>query len=283
VSNARGSYRRLAMRHSAHLRLYKGIPAPTSDAQLNAEGTPLAVRASEPGGLLQLLIIEENARFAVTLRATFETEGFVVAVAATVSQARQQMLDTPPAFVIIDTMAPSHDSYELLRTLRASGNDVPVIVLTTHGDEHDKLRGFWLGADDCITKPVNPLELVARIRVLLRRAHPAFAAPLPRWLRFGDVEINPAARVVKLRGVLVDLRPKEFDLLLALYRQHDRVISRAELLRDVWGYHASTVSRTVDTHMAGLRLKLEDDPLAPRHLVTLWTAGYVLRLEAEPK
>ena len=145
------------MRRSAHLRLYKGIPAPTSNAQLNAEGTALAGSASDPGGSLQLLIIEENARFAVTLRTTLETEGFVVAVAATVPQARQQMLDTPPAFVIIDTMAPSHDSYELLRTLRASGNDIPVIVLTTHGDEHDKLRGFWLGADDCITKPVNPL------------------------------------------------------------------------------------------------------------------------------
>src|ERR1700734_802909 len=269
------------MRRSAHLRLYKGIPAPTSNAQLNAEGTALAGSASDPGGSLQLLIIEENARFAVTLRTTLETEGFVVAVAATVSQARQQMLDTPPAFVIIDTMAPSHDSYELLRTLRASGNDVPVIVLTTDGDDHDKLRGFWLGADDCITKPVNPLELVARIRVLLRRAHPAFAAPLPRWLRFGDVEINPAARVVKLRGVPVDLRPKEFDLLLALYRQHDRVVSRAELLRDVWGYDASTVSRTVDTHMAGLRLKLEMDPLHPRHLLTVRTAGYLLRQEPE--
>ena len=182
------------MRHSAHLRLYKGIPASPSKAQLNAEGTALAESASEPGGPLQLLIIEENARFAVTLRTTLETEGFVVAVAATVSQARQRMLDAPPAFVIIDTMAPSHDSYELLRTLRASGNDVPVIVLTTHGDEQDKLRGFWLGADDCIAKPVNPLELVARIRVLLRRAHPALAyrfdTPDGAIVFSGDTTVN---------------------------------------------------------------------------------------------
>jgi DNA-binding response OmpR family regulator len=125
--------------------------------------------------------------------------------------------------------------------------------------------------------------LLARIRALLRRAHPGFAAAPPRWIRFGDIAICPAARAVQRNGVVVELRPKEFDLLLALYRQHDRVVSRAELLRDVWGYHSSTISRTVDTHMAGLRLKLEADPLTPRHLLTVRTAGYMLRRDAEPR
>jgi DNA-binding response OmpR family regulator len=235
----------------------------------------------QPGDPLRVLVVEDNTHFATTLRNNLEIEGFVVDLASTVTQGQQQILNAPPGLVILDIMLPGRDGYELLRTLRANGNSVPVVVLTARRDEQDKLRGFGLGADDFITKPINLLELLARIRALLRRAHPAFVAPTPQWIRFGDIEICPPARSVRRSGVPVDLRPREFELLLALFRQHDRVVSRAELLRDVWGYHSSTVSRTVDTHMAGLRQKLEADPLNPRHLLTVRTAGYLLRQHAE--
>ena len=233
------------------------------------------------GSPLRVLIVEDNAHFAATLRNSLEIEGFVVDIAPTVSQGLRQVFEAPPGLVILNSMLPGDDGFELLRTLRASGSDVPVIVLTARRDEQEKLHGFGLGADDFMTQPVHLLELLARIRALVRRAHPAFAAPAPRWIRFGDIELCAPARTVKRNGHAVELRPKEFDLLLALFRQHDRVVSRAELLRDVWGYDATTVSRTVDTHMAGLRVKLEADPLHPRHLLSVRTAGYLLRLEPE--
>jgi DNA-binding response OmpR family regulator len=231
------------------------------------------------GSPLRVLIVEDNTPFAATLRNSLEIEGFVVDIVSTVAEGLRHVLEAPPGLVILNSTLPGDDGYTLLRTLRGSGNDVPVIVLTTRHDEQEKLHGFGLGADDFMTQPVHLLELLARIRALVRRAHPAFASPAPRWIRFGDIELCAPARTVKRNGHVVELRPKEFDLLLALFRQHDRVVSRAELLRDVWGYDASTVSRTVDTHMAGLRVKLEADPLHPRHFLSVRTAGYLLRLE----
>lgn len=230
---------------------------------------------------LRVLIVEDNTHFASTLRNNLEIEGFLVDIAGTVAQAQQQMLRLEPDLVILDIMLPGRNGFDLLRSVRSSGNNVPVVVLTARRDEQDKLHGFGLGADDFVTKPVNLLELLARIRALLRRVYPSFAAAAPHWIRLGDIEICPPSRTVKRAGEVIDLRPKEFDLLLALFRQHDRIVSRAELLRDVWGYHASTVSRTVDTHMAGLRHKLEADPLNPRYLLTVRTAGYLLRQQVE--
>ena len=230
---------------------------------------------------LRVLIVEDNTHFASTLRNNLEIEGFLVDIAGTVAQAQQQMLRLEPDLVILDIMLPGRNGFDLLRSVRSSGNNVPVVVLTARRDEQDKLHGFGLGANDFVTKPVNLLELLARIRALLRRVYPSFAAAAPHWIRLGDIEICPPSRTVKRAGEVIDLRPKEFDLLLALFRQHDRIVSRAELLRNVWGYHASTVSRTVDTHMAGLRHKLEADPLNPRYLLTVRTAGYLLRQQVE--
>ncbi len=240
-----------------------------------------ASESGEAASPLRVLIVEDNTHFASTLRNNLEIEGFLVDIAATVVLAQQQMLRDQPELVILDVMLQGRDGFDLLRSLRSSGNNVPVVVLTARRDEQDKLRGFGLGADDFLTKPINLMELLARIRALLRRVYPRFAAAAPHWLRVGDIEICPPSRTVKRAGAVVDLRPKEFELLLALFRQHDRIVSRAELLRDVWGYHTSTVSRTVDTHMAGLRHKLEADPLNPRYLLTVRTAGYLLRQRVE--
>jgi DNA-binding response OmpR family regulator len=153
-----------------------------------------------------------------------------------------------------------------------------VLVLTARGDEADKVRGLKLGADDYVTKPFGLLELLARVEALLRRAtpppsaEPAGAPPAP--IRFGEVEIDLATRSTRLRGGEVALTPKELDLLLALIGRGGRIATRVELMREVWGHRAAIISRTVDTHVAELRRKLEHDPANPRHIVTVRKAGY---------
>jgi DNA-binding response OmpR family regulator len=236
------------------------------------------IPATEPanGQPPRILLVEDNIHYASALRNNLEIDGFVVDLAGDATAALAQMQATPPALVVLDVMLPGRDGYELLRLMRDKGFDVPVVILTARRDEADKLRGFGLGADDFITKPVSILELIARMRAVLRRAYPRLE-PGILWIRFGDVEVHPATRTVRRRGEEVDLRPKEFDLLLALLRHQDRIVSRSELLRDVWGYQADTVSRTVDTHMAGLRQKLEDDPLDPRYFITVRSVGYMMR------
>lgn len=242
-----------------------------SGASRPSDGTAQAVRAP------RILVIEDNLHFAATLRNNLEIEGFIVDLATTAIQGHRLARTMSPALIILDIMLFGRDGYDLLGDLRTEGSDVPVIFLTARRDEEDKLRGFALGADDFVTKPVSFAELLARIRAVLRRAHHGLEEAAPQWIRFGDIAVYPPTRTVQRNGVVVSLRPKEYDLLLALMRQHDRIVSRADLLRDVWGYRAGTVSRTVDTHMAGLRQKLEADPLNPCHLMTVRTAGYMLR------
>jgi DNA-binding response OmpR family regulator len=155
---------------------------------------------------------------------------------------------------------------------------VPVLILTARGEEADKVRGFRLGADDYVTKPFGVLELLARVEALLRRAAPPSpAVPTSTVEQFGDVAVDVASRLVVRRGEPVSLAPKEFDLLLALLRRRGAVVSRLELMKEVWGYRAAVVSRTVDTHVSELRRKLEDDPARPRHLLTVRKAGYRLQ------
>ncbi|MFW6079855.1 MAG: winged helix-turn-helix domain-containing protein, partial [Gemmatimonadota bacterium] len=139
-----------------------------------------------------------------------------------------------------------------------------------------KVTGFRLGADDYVTKPFGVLELLARVEAILRRAGrgDAVEGDRGRVERFGDIEVDAAARTVRRNGEDLALTPKEFDLLLALIRRRGAVASRLELMRDVWGHRAAVVSRTVDTHIAELRRKLEDDPSEPRHLLTVRKAGY---------
>ncbi len=248
---------------------------PLGQARTDPAGESRRVPTAEPQPL-QLLVIEDNVHYASALRNNLEIDGFVVDVAGDAVEGLRRMQVNAPALVVLDIMLPGRDGYELLRLMRDQGIDVPVVILTARRDEIDKLRGFGLGADDFITKPVSILELIARIRAVLRRAHPRHESGT-LWIRFGDIEVHPATRTVRRRGVEVDLRPKEFDLLLALLRHQDRIVSRSELLRDVWGYQADTVSRTVDTHMAGLRQKLEEDPLDPRYFITVRSVGYMMR------
>jgi two-component system, OmpR family, alkaline phosphatase synthesis response regulator PhoP len=237
----------------------------------------------------RILVVEDNHDLAYGLRNNLEIEGYDVLVAedgaAGLAAARDRGLD----LVILDLMLPAMDGFRVLRTLRGEGVDVPVLVLTARGQEADKVRGLRLGADDYVTKPFGLLELLARVEALLRRsprrtgagAGGASAALAPA--RFGLVEVDPASRTVRRGGRSVDLAPKEFDLLLALLRAGGAVVSRLDLMREVWGYSAAVVTRTVDTHVAELRKKLEDDPSNPRHILTVRKAGYRVDLRGEER
>ena len=152
-----------------------------------------------------------------------------------------------------------------------------MLILTARGEEADKVIGFRNGADDYVTKPFGVLELLARIEALLRRTTGAARAPAAASAeRFGDVEVDRAARTVTREGIAVYLAPMEFELLLALLQRRGAVVSRQELMREVWGHSAVVVSRTVDTHIAELRRKLEHDPAEPKHILTVRKAGYRL-------
>lgn len=227
----------------------------------------------------RILIVEDNPDLAYGLRTGLEIEGYEVDVADDGEAGLARARGAHPDLLILDLMLPKMDGYRVLRTLRDDGLEMPVLILTARGEEADKVLGFRLGADDYVTKPCGVLELLARVGALLRRsriAERAHAAAADAVERFGTVEIHPASRTVTKQGQLVSLSPKEFDLLLTLVRRRGAVASRVELLREVWGHRVEVMTRTVDIHIAELRRKVEDDPSAPQHILTVWKAGYRL-------
>jgi two-component system, OmpR family, alkaline phosphatase synthesis response regulator PhoP len=224
----------------------------------------------------RILVVEDNANLAYGLMTSLELEGHHVAVAEDGAAGLQGVREHRPELVILDLMLPGMDGYRVLKTLREQGETMPVLILTARGEEADKVLGFRLGADDYVTKPFGLLELLARVGALLRRAGGRAEAAVPEVERFGEVEVHPGSRLVRRRGEEVSLTPKEFDLLWALLRRRGGVAARLELLAEVWGHRAAVMTRTVDMHVAQLRRKLEDDPAEPRHIVTVWKAGYRL-------
>ena len=227
--------------------------------------------------MTRILLVEDNDSLARGLRSNLEYEGYEVRVAASAAEglARAGGGGEPaPDLIILDLMLPDGDGYRVLRELRESGRETPVLILSALGEEADKVRGFRFGADDYVTKPFGLLELLARVDALLRRARARNGRAPPDRVACGDLVIEVGARRVTRRGREVALRPREFDLLAALVRRRGDLVSRVELLRDVWGYDTSVVSRTVDTHIAELRRKLESDPGSPRHILTVLKGGY---------
>jgi DNA-binding response OmpR family regulator len=220
----------------------------------------------------RILVVEDNANLAYGLRTNLEVEGYTVEIAPDGERGLQAARRASPDLVILDLMLPGMDGFRVLRMMRADGIQAPVLVLTARGEEGDKVRGLKLGADDYVTKPFGLLELLARVEALLRRATPGTNGVE----RFGTIEVDLAAREVRRAGRPVELAPKEFDLLAALLRRRGAVLSREDLLRMVWGYDSAVVSRTVDTHMAALRRKLEADAARPTFLLTARKAGYRL-------
>src|SRR5690606_4608090 len=224
------------------------------------------------------LIVEDNADLAFGLRNNLEIEGYSVEVAQDGHEALRLIRELEPDLLILDLMMPGLDGYRVLKTLRENGDQTPVLILSARGEEADKVRGFRLGADDFVTKPFSLLELLARVEALLRRGPPPAAAFERETYRFKDVEVDVAAQSVSRGGHGVPVTHREFALLLALLRRRGAVVTRQDLLREVWGHRGAVLSRTVDTHIMELRRKLEDDPSEPRHIITVRKSGYRLRL-----
>ena len=217
--------------------------------------------------MARLLLVEDNADLAFGLRTVLEFEGHEMEIAEDGDRGLERARDYKPDLVILDLMLPGKGGYEVLRELRGAGVRTPVLILTARSQESDVIMGFDLGADDYVTKPFSTLELVARVRALLRRARQ-------------DQPNGHASQRLELKGgEPVELTPKEFDLLMALLLRRGAVASRTELLSEVWQYgNAEVMTRTVDVHVAELRRKLESDPAKPRHILTARKAGY--RLES---
>lgn len=222
-----------------------------------------------------ILIIEDNQDLAFGLRTNMEVQGYSVEVATDGVQglalAEQHSFD----LIVLDLMLPKMDGIDVLRRLRKRNESTPVLILTAKGNEVDKVLGLRLGADDYVTKPFGLMELMARVEALLRRA------ALPgrsdgKVHTFGDVTVETESQRVSRNGATIDLTPKEYGLLLALIDRNGAVASRIELMREIWGHSSAVVSRTVDTHIAELRRKLEDDPSNPNHIMTVRKTGYRL-------
>ena len=222
----------------------------------------------------RILLIEDNEELAAGIRHNLELEGYEVECELDGVAGFDRARAAPPDLLILDVMLPGMDGFQILKGLREKGCDMPVLILSARGEEADKVRGFRLDADQYVTKPFGLLELLERVRSLLRKSASPPHRPDPSSFSFGDVEVDADARKILRRGVQVALTPKAFELLMALMANEGRVVSRHDLLREVWGHQAAIVTRTVDSHVSELRHKLEADPANPRHIHTVWKVGY---------
>ncbi|HYC92888.1 MAG TPA: response regulator transcription factor [Thermoanaerobaculia bacterium] len=223
--------------------------------------------------MTRILVVEDNEELAFGLQSNLEVEGYDVHVAMDGNKGLESVQSLSPDLVILDLMLPGMDGYRVLRSIRAAALQVPVLILTARGEESDKVRGLKLGADDYVTKPFGILEFLARVEALLRRAGTSGAR---RVDRFGDIAVDRDARMVTRGRAVVPMKPKEYELLIALLDSHERAVSRIDLMRDVWGYCDAVVTRTVDSHIAELRRKLEPNPRLPVHILTVQRFGYRL-------
>lgn len=225
------------------------------------------------GGRDTILVVDDEKRIIDLARMYLEQDGFRVTSATNGTAAKRMILADKPNLVVLDLMLPGMDGLEVCRRVREE-SDVPIIMLTARNDDIDKIVGLELGADDYLTKPFNPSELVARIRAILRRADrnpQRDEAPPP--ITIGNLHIDALGRRVEVAGNAVDLRMKEFDLLRTLADSKGIVFSRERLLEVVWGYDFAGETRTVDVHIAHLRHKLRGmDPT----IDTIWGVGYKL-------
>jgi len=220
----------------------------------------------------RILIVDDEAHIVELVRLYLEREGFRVDSASDGAQGLRLNRELRPALVILDLMLPEVDGLEVCRQARAE-SDVPIVMLTARDEDIDKIVGLELGADDYLTKPFNPRELVARVKAILRRAEAA-AKPEGKVLHLDDVTIDPARREVTVAGQPVELRAKEFDLLHAFAEHKGMVLTREQLLSRVWGYDFYGETRTVDVHVAHLRKRLAAS--AGVRIVTVTGVGYKL-------
>lgn len=218
-----------------------------------------------------ILVVDDEKRIVNLLRAYLEDAGYRVVTAPDGREALFAARHEKPDLVILDLMMPEMDGWEFTRRFRRE-NDAPIIMLTARIEDMDKILGLELGADDYVTKPFSPREVVARVRAVLRRAGQAPA--VPDVLRAGDLVLDQDAHTFALAGEPIDLTPMEFDLLAALMSRPGRAMSRMDLLEAAQGDAYMGYERTVDVHIKNLRRKIEQNPKKPRYILTVFGLGY---------
>ncbi|MCP4418163.1 MAG: response regulator transcription factor [Chloroflexi bacterium] len=223
-----------------------------------------------------ILVVDDEASVVEVVALYLKREGFTVRVARNGRSALSAMREQLPALVVLDLMLPEVDGLEIMRRLRNDDNsDVPVIMLTARRQETDRIYGLELGADDYVTKPFSPAELVSRVKAVLRRARGGGSGEKgKRPLQFKELSINPRTRIVTVRGQTIDLTATEFNLLWFMVNHPRQVFKRDQLLENVWGFSEYVDPSTVTVHIRRLREKIEIDPSNPIHLLTVWGVGY---------
>jgi DNA-binding response OmpR family regulator len=220
-----------------------------------------------------ILVVEDDPAILRGLADNLKFESYSVLTAASGDVGLTTAREKKPDLLILDLMLPKLSGYEICRKLRAEGNQVPILMLTARGEEGDRVLGLDLGADDYVTKPFSIREVLARVRALLRRSAPEKAAA-PDELRFSDVAVDFRSYEATKGGQPLELTRKEFGLLRYMASRPGEVLTRDELLNEVWGYESYPTTRTVDNHVAGLRAKIERDPANPEYLRTVHGVGY---------
>jgi len=216
-----------------------------------------------------VLVVEDESSISSFVALYLKNAGYLVRTASTGSEALSQVAADMPGLIVLDLMLPDIDGIEVCKRIRQT-SDVPIMMLTARDEDVDKIIGLEVGADDYLTKPFNPRELVARVRSILRRATPERAARESAQLKHGDLVVDAGRREVKVGEQEIQLAPKEFDLLWELLDHRGLVLTRDQLLERVWGYTFAGDTRTVDVHVRQLRRKLGD--ASP--IVTVWGVGY---------
>ena len=222
----------------------------------------------------EVLVVEDEPQMRDLLTDNLEYEGYRVTAVESAEQALLELDRHPISLLLVDVMLPGMNGFELCQQVRSRGSHVPIIVLTARSNERDRVRGLDLGADDYVSKPFSVEELMARARAQVRRDD--WHASTGPEFSFGDVTVNVPQRLVRRKGRRIPLSAREFELLRYLLAHRHEIVSREQLLRDVWGYNQLSVTRTVDNYIAKLRMQLEPRPHEPRYIVTVHGSGYQL-------
>jgi DNA-binding response OmpR family regulator len=222
--------------------------------------------------MTKVLVVEDDPGILRTVADNLRFEQYEVVTATDGETAYVLHRNEQPDLIVLDLMLPRMSGFEFCRKLRGEGVQTPILMLTARSEEPDRVLGLDLGADDYVTKPFSVRELMARVRALLRRSQPQ--ADLINELRFGDVKVDFRSYEAACNGTPIEMTRKEFAILRHLASHAGEVVSRDDLLNEVWGYESYPSSRTVDNHVAGLRAKLERNPAEPEHIKTVHGVGY---------
>ncbi len=220
----------------------------------------------------RILVIEDEPQMLLGLRDNLELEGYDVQTAADGDEGLHKASSTAPDLVILDIMLPKRNGFDVCRELRARNVSTPIVMLTARSAETDKVLGLELGADDYVTKPFSITELLARVRAVLRRSNPQ--RPATETVRIGDIDFDFRLHQARRGQTRVEFTAREFELLRYLVQHVGQVVTREQILNDVWGYEEYPTTRTIDNFVAKLRQKIEKAPHAPEHILTIHGSGY---------